>query len=526
MSQADADDASKRWVKREPGAWGLALKKGLALGKGGAIDLSDTEMEDNEEDVSIIASHDDDLPSTQDRNEAFLNSPTPFSGAEKSSCSHDSTGLQPAWQAEADKIDPELLGSVDIACDKIQGILQSAVTLDSVLAVTKGPDPSHVVPANILALKETVDNERFPTRNSTVSRRWDKAVKSDLVLAKRYAQVPRNHSAQQAFKLEWTAGEYEVEMKTRTNSRTTLKNDVSKGEYLSFNCLVKAEGGGKLGYIAAKNYLFKARQLAAEGKTLRNRPLIVYNSWTQFCEILHCKNGFEDMISDSQVITTIAKQQGLKRPEHPELDHDGLKPLAIAGAPAKVLAKAKAKAKADQPGDEAGGNQGGGEPESNQGAKPKGKAKAKTKPGEGNPGGETPETKEGERVFRKMLKDAETLRDDLALALSQSSDLLGILHNNEEYDFASDKFLAPIRAARDKCENMKSLNAFWKHWLVKENWQKWVRKEFARETINYHLESEMPNWKAAIESVTHEMGTIRMMHLARTGKLDMKNMQR
>ena len=112
------------------------------------------------------------------------------------------------------------------------------------------------------------------------------------------------------------------------------------------------------------------------------------------------------------------------------------------------------------------------------------------------------------------------MRDELSSALSGSADFLGLIHNNpDQFDFATEKVLQPLRLSRSKCETMKSMNAFWKQWLVRSNWARWARMEYSSHTILAHIEQETPQWRAAIDSVFSEMDRIKGMHMASTGKL-------
>ena len=213
---------------------------------------------------------------------------------------------EPAWAGEVGAIDFGAVGTEGAAA-AIQSVLKSAVVSDPLLQVPKPADNSreHLeLPPSALALASVVETGHFPTRNSSVSRRWDKEIKNMSETAKRYAEIPKNYALQRNFKLAWAKKELEEEVKKYTESTTTSNSTVSRGEYLSFNCVMQAEGGGRLGFEAAKNYLFSARRFAAAGKMLRGRPLLVYNSWTRFVEMLYVKNGFEDAITDARAITS------------------------------------------------------------------------------------------------------------------------------------------------------------------------------------------------------------------------------
>ena len=112
--------------------------------------------------------------------------------------------------------------------------------------------------------------------------------------------------------MAWVAGEYEDEVRVRQQIGTSSESETSKGAHLSFNCLAIVEGGGKLGYIVARNYLFIARHFALQGKNLRGRPMIVWNIWTKFVELLYAKNGFQGLFLElialfAQVAKKVAK---------------------------------------------------------------------------------------------------------------------------------------------------------------------------------------------------------------------------
>ena len=74
----------------------------------------------------------------------------------------------------------------------------------------------------------------FPARNCKLSRAWEKDLKSELGLAKKWAQTPRTHAAMAAVKLEWLKGKYGEVKRSRRSEDVSETSDACKGRYVNF----------------------------------------------------------------------------------------------------------------------------------------------------------------------------------------------------------------------------------------------------------------------------------------------------
>ena len=137
----------------------------------------------------------------------------------------------------------------------------------------------------------------FPARNNKLAREWDKCVKEDLQLARRYAAAPKTHAAQAAIKRDWVAGRYDVAHKQRISEQVLETSDSCEGEYMNFAQLWKHFGGGKLGFQAARNYLEEAQQAAGRRETHMGRPYLAWDSWQKMVLILQMRTTFKDQSS-------------------------------------------------------------------------------------------------------------------------------------------------------------------------------------------------------------------------------------
>jgi len=64
-------------------------------------------------------------------------------------------------------------------------------------------------------------------------------------------------------------------------------------EYMSFNKLIKEKGGG-VAQRAALDYVAELRNQTQQGLTYKNKPLVVYNKFTEQDEVLYTEKGFQN----------------------------------------------------------------------------------------------------------------------------------------------------------------------------------------------------------------------------------------
>ena len=164
-----------------------------------------------------------------------------------------SSPVLPSWLREVGEVtadDRDVEDKSEQVCD----ILKSNRLFDPLLQV-KAPDPQEhdddeeedpllrEMQAAIEHGKATKKSP-FHSRNNKLARLWDRSVKNDLLLARKYASVPKTHDAQAALKLEWLQGQYKDMKKTRISERSNVTEDACMGTYLNFPQLVAKLGGG------------------------------------------------------------------------------------------------------------------------------------------------------------------------------------------------------------------------------------------------------------------------------------------
>ena len=155
----------------------------------------------------------------------------------KRSLSPTASTFAPAWLKEVEHVDASSSDS-DIHAKSMQvnAILQANASIDPLLQkpVVKAAK-SHADDNELEAhMKRAIDAGKIPARNDRLSRMWDKAIKEDLLLSRRYAKALKNHASQQAIKAKWLQGIYDTAKKSRIAEDVDETRDSCDGKYLNF----------------------------------------------------------------------------------------------------------------------------------------------------------------------------------------------------------------------------------------------------------------------------------------------------
>ena len=110
--------------------------------------------------------------------------------------------------------------------------------------------------------------------------------------------------AQQAFKLEWAAQDYEKAQQSKKKSTVWRMVDTTKGEYMSFGMVVKREGGWKdeSAILAATKYCQKADFMGP--------PWVIRNAMTERNDFLYHSKQFVQDFEQSWGTYTESKAAG------------------------------------------------------------------------------------------------------------------------------------------------------------------------------------------------------------------------
>ena len=221
-----------------------------------------------------------------------------------------------AWEQEVASVtvpSGSAEGATEEAALQIQSILQANVHSDKLLMVSKpsddasgiGDDDACPSPLEI-ECKQAVETGKFPTRNSMLARKWNEEIADKTSqLAKEYAKLPKLYATQRQFKTKWAEKSWSEATALRRAISTSSSVEKLEGRYLSFNQVVKEEGGGRLGLEAGKNYLLEARRMASLGRTLRGRPYVAYNAWTKMVQMLYTSTGFPEEHAETKSLERV-----------------------------------------------------------------------------------------------------------------------------------------------------------------------------------------------------------------------------
>ena len=387
-------------------------------------------------------------------------------------------GTIPAWMNEIESISG--LTSVDESTERVLEILKNNVQHDKVLQA----EPIQHSTEEELEFLNCIKSGKVPTRNCKIARLWDKSIKSDLLLARKYAKTPKKFHLQQAFKVEWAKGIYEEMVRSRKSEQSTDESDAVEGKYVNFAQLVQILGGGKMGFMAARNYLGEAQLAASKGQTHRGRPYLGYDAWQKMVQILHIAVTFKDT---SSLKKTLVKEQHQK-PSTAIEDADE------ANAVDDDVPATPKKGKASPPG------------------KKKGKGK-----GKGKSGSNSPMAADGAKAAAAAIAWAEKMRKDLSNAMHSSADFIGIIVSQPEYAWANTPVtVGVLRSKRAELDQLKQSSSFWKEWSVQGFWPRWVKKHLSDGAIVAEVEKGKEAWTHAISALEAEMSSTKRMHLAKS----------
>ena len=407
----------------------------------------------------------------------------------------------PSWLTEIHGVEvDDSVGedAIKIKAERVSDILRSNVPYDPLLqsaprpsSISADADQESQQEKLYKAAKQQGESNPgkapFESRNNRLAREWDRTMKEDLALARRYAAAPKTHAAQAAIKLEWVSGLYEKAKKKRIAEQIVETSDACEGEYLNFAQLCQKLGGGKIGFQAGRNYLEQAQLAAGRNETHNNRPYIAWDCWQKMVLILHMSTTFKD--SSATRKTLRREQLAIEEPKEPA-PHDGAltheEPVTTVAMPAAAKASARGKAKSGKSGS----------------SKPP-------------PAAVTDAAADQKKQATACVTWCENLRTQLAATMLDSGDLLSAVNSDPAWEWArTNASLDKLRAGRAALDQLKVSSGFWKEWNVQGYWSKWVRKNFDDGAIVNIVEGSRQSWTAAIEDVKAQTARLQSRHKA------------
>ena len=117
---------------------------------------------------------------------------------------------------------------------------------------------------------------------------------------------------------------------------------------------------------------------------------------------------------------------------------------------------------------------------------------------------------------------AKALKVQLASASSAQTDLVNAIHTDKAWSWADNPALLDnVRSSKNKVDVEKCKNAFWKDWLMMENWHTKDRKEYTSASLKKELD-HVSVLETAISKMSSEVAMLKGMQDVRLKKTDAK----
>ena len=196
-------------------------------------------------------------------------------------------------------------------------------------------------PQVMLNLEESMKKGSFDMQRGPMSVLWRKALQDSLQLSNEYAIAKKNGiAAAKKRRMQWVQEEYELLEEEFVQVTEDISEQTSTGDYCSFAVLVRREGGGIAGLVAAKNYLTSAIENHKKGIFVGERPWFIQNKMTKMLTLHHVQVQWKDTHREkgSHVQTYGAKQKALPAPA---AGSRGSQDVAAAEVPARTRVNGK-----------------------------------------------------------------------------------------------------------------------------------------------------------------------------------------
>ena len=166
----------------------------------------------------------------------------------------------------------------------------------------------------------------WKVRGTTIGRLWAAELKKNPALLRKWkatAKERRTHEHMNRFRAEWARGMHGKLKTKRLETTYSGESGWAKGEYMGFNMLVKAQGSGPTGFLAAQNYRCEAVWQTQQGNQHQGRPWLVYDSCTRRTEVLFVRKGFDKSFGKRKELQKWQRSDGLAQedeegPKEPE----------------------------------------------------------------------------------------------------------------------------------------------------------------------------------------------------------------
>jgi len=108
-----------------------------------------------------------------------------------------------------------------------------------------------------------------------------------------------------------------------------------------------------------------------------------------------------------------------------------------------------------------------------------------------------------------QLKKAKQLKTRVMSVIASTSDVLQAVSTDPEWGWATE-FVKGVRSAKSRIDGLKTKTAFWKTWMMSDQWEKEVQKTSKPQVILHELE-QLKSFEDAVSDLEIEVSTLKQM---------------
>jgi hypothetical protein len=277
-----------------------------------------------------------------------------------------------------------------------------------------------------------------------VGQLWARELKSDPELKKKYMAAGKNYEAQRAFRTAWSAKTYQTKKEDRMKIVRQRTSDDTWGSYEPTAIVHEREGKDTAGAKATLNYVRKCLQLREKGYKYRNRPFIMWNSFTERYDFLYIKRGFRDSLEEIWSMSTVETVAGDAASASSAKDGSPAIPVK-GGGNTKLMEKDQPTSGNRRKGDGAGGDD--------------------------VPDPEAMKKKRAKKDLDMCIQKAKMAKTKMLAAQAGYTDLMRAIEAAPEWSWAASEALKnPATEARDALEAFKNSGKFWQDYALQPDW--------------------------------------------------------
>jgi len=300
----------------------------------------------------------------------------------------------------------------------------------------------------------------------------------------------RSQAEKRAFRSEWAAKRLEVLRETKFRTTTLRKQDIEKGIYLPFYCIVDKEGGASRPQAieAATKYVAKAAKMGS--------IWVSWNTMTERHEFLYIRKVHIEVFEKAW---GLHKAKENKPPPSGAVQDDGQRGAAAAGAQGTGAAgqdKDEKKAKEETAGSKA-------------------KQKGKHSKGDKNEDGTTKQGKEKDEkktAFDMVVATARKTKQTFTQVTTKAKSLRQAIANQPAWQWANDaKNLADISGAQQAVED--SMTDFIIDFMTEE--VKEISKKYGLANMEVECKKMSSLLDPLLSTLLREVQSLMNMHSAR-----------